>query len=135
MQTKAIRIKTNPDPYKKFRIAQAYRVDNMLYISGQASIDLKGEVIGAGDFEAQAKQTFVNLQRLLELGGSGLSKVIKVTIFLTDMKNFDKILSLREKYFSPPYPADTIIEVSQLALPDLEIEIEAIALVNGEIID
>ena len=135
MRTQAIRIKTNPDPYKNFRIAQAYRVDNIIYVSGQASLNLEGEVIGAGDFEAQAKQTFVNLQRLLELGGSDLSKVIKVTIFLTNMKNFDTILSLREKYFSPPYPADTIIEVSQLALPELEIEIEAIALVNGEIIE
>jgi enamine deaminase RidA (YjgF/YER057c/UK114 family) len=44
------------------------------------------------------------------------------------MGNFPKIVALRERYFTPPYPADTIVEVSSLALPELEIEIEALAL-------
>ena len=52
---------------------------------------------------------------------------MKVTIFLTDMTNFGKIVELRRRWFTPPYPADTIVEVSALALPELEIEIEAIA--------
>ena len=47
------------------------------------------------------------------------------------MANFGKIMALREKYFTAPYPADTIVEVTSLALPELEIEIEAIAL-GGE---
>ena len=64
-----------------------------------------------------------------------MSKVIKVTIFLKDMGNFRKIVALREKYFTPPYPADTIVEITGLALPELEIEIEAMAFVEGEIID
>ena len=54
-------------------------------------------------------------------------RVVKVTIFLTDMANFPKIVALREKWFTAPYPADTIVEVTSLALPELEIEIEAIA--------
>ena len=66
--------------------------------------------------------------------GSDLSKVIKVTIFLKDMGNFSKIVALREKYFTPPYPADTIVEITGLALPELEIEIEAMAFVEGKII-
>ena len=70
---------------------------------------------------------FRNLQRVLEAGGSSLDRVVKVTIFLTDMGNFSKIVELRGKWFTPPYPADTIVEVSALALPELEIEIEAIA--------
>ena len=70
---------------------------------------------------------FRNLQRVLEAGGSGLDRVVKVTIFLTDMGNFPKIVELRGKWFTPPYPADTIVEVTSLALPELEIEIEAIA--------
>jgi enamine deaminase RidA (YjgF/YER057c/UK114 family) len=53
--------------------------------------------------------------------------VVKVTIFLTDMANFPKVVELRGRWFSPPYPADTIVEVTSLALPELEIEIEAIA--------
>ena len=64
---------------------------------------------------------------MLEAGGSSLDRVVKVTIFLTDMANFPKIVELRKRWFSPPYPADTIVEVTSLALPELEIEIEAIA--------
>ena len=64
---------------------------------------------------------------MLEAGGSSLERIVKVTIFLTDMANFPKIVELRRRWFSPPYPADTIVEVASLALPELEIEIEAIA--------
>jgi len=134
MVQQAIRIKTDPDPYEAFRLAQAYRVDNMIYVSGQAAFTLEGEVVGVGDFDAQAVQTFENLQGVLRAGGSDLSKVIKVTIFLKDMGNFSKIVALREKYFTPPYPADTIVEITGLALPELEIEIEAMAFVEGKII-
>jgi reactive intermediate/imine deaminase len=134
MVQQAIRIKTDPDPYEAFRLAQAYRVDNMIYVSGQTAINMQGEVIGVGDFDAQAAQTFENLQAVLSAGGSDLSKVIKVTIFLKDMGNFAKMVALREKYFTPPYPADTIVEITGLALPELEIEIEAMAFVEGEII-
>lgn len=134
MVQQAIRIKTDPDPYEAFRLAQAYRVDNMIYVSGQTAINMQGEVVGVGDFDAQAAQTFENLQAVLRAGGSDLSKVIKVTIFLKDMGNFEKMVALRKKYFSPPYPADTIVEITGLALPELEIEIEAMAFVEGEII-
>jgi reactive intermediate/imine deaminase len=134
MIQQAIRIKTDPDPYEAFRLAQAYRVDNMIYVSGQAAFSLEGEVVGVGDFDAQATQTFTNLQAVLLAGGSDLSKIIKVTIFLKDMSNFDKIVALREKYFTSPYPADTIVEITNLALPELELEIEAMAFVEGEII-
>ena len=82
---------------------------------------------GAGDFDAQAEQVFRNLERVLAAGGSSLADVVKVTIFLTDMANFPKIVDLRGRWFTEPYPADTIVEVSALALPELEIEIEAIA--------
>jgi reactive intermediate/imine deaminase len=121
------RIKTDPDPYEPFRLAQGYRVGEMLYISGQAAIDEHGQVVGVGDFDAQAEQTFRNLQRVLEAGGSSLARIVKVTIFLTDMSNFPKIVDLRGTWFTAPYPADTIVEVRALALPELEIEIEAIA--------
>ena len=50
------------------------------------------------------------------------------------MSNFPKVLELRERYFTSPYPADTLVEVSALGLPELEFEIEAIALADGEIV-
>ena len=120
-------IRLDPDPYEPFRLSQGFRVGDLVFVSGQAALDEHGQLVGAGDFDAQAEQTFRNLSRVLEAGGSSLDRVFKVTIFLTDMSNFPKIVELRGKWFTPPYPADTIVEVSSLALPELEIEIEAIA--------
>jgi 2-iminobutanoate/2-iminopropanoate deaminase len=122
-------IRVDPDPYEPYRLSQGFRVGDLLLVSGQAAIDEGGEIVGAGDFDAQAEQTFTNLARVLEAGGSSLENVVKVTIFLVDMGNFPKIVDLRGRWFTPPYPADTIVEVRSLALPDLQIEIEAIAVV------
>jgi reactive intermediate/imine deaminase len=133
--TKAYRISTDPDPFEQFNIAQGYRVDNLIFLSGQAAIDETGAIVGINEFDAQAEQTLKNLKRVLETAGSGLEKIIKVTIYLTDMGNFPKILDLRKRWFTKPYPADTIVEVRALGLPDLMIEIEAIALADGEIVE
>lgn len=57
--------------------------------------------------------------------------VVKVTIYLRDMANFPKIVALRERWFTPPYPADTIVEVSSLYSPDALIEIEAVAVADA----
>lgn len=123
-------IRLDPDPYEPFRLSQGFRVGELLLVSGQAAIDEHGTIVGEGDFDAQAEQTFRNLARVLEAGGSSLADVVKVTIFLTDMGNFPKIVELRGTWFTPPYPADTIVEVTALALPELQIEIEAIAVVR-----
>ena len=124
------RVSTEPDQYEPYRISQGMRVGELLFVSGQAAIDERGQLVGVGDFEAQAEQAFRNLERVLEAGGSSLRDVAKVTIFLTDMSNFAKIVELRGKWFSEPYPADSIIQVSALALPELEIEIEAVAILS-----
>ena len=89
-----------------FRLSQGFRVGDLLLISGQAAIDEQGELVGVGDFEAQAEQVCQNLQRVLAAGGSSLDRVVKVTIFLTDMANFPKVVELRGRWFTPPYPAD-----------------------------
>ena len=124
------RITTDPDPYEPFRLALGYRVGDLLFVSGQAGIDELGQVVGPGDFDAQAERTFRNLERVLAAGGSSLANVVKVTIFLTDMANFPKVVELRGRWFTPPYPADTIVEVTSLALPELELEIEAVAVAD-----
>lgn len=127
---KVAKISIEPDPYAPFRLAQGYRVGELLFISGQAAIDGNGQLVGVGDFEAQAEQVFANLDRVLRAGGSSLANVIKVTIFLRDMSNFSKIVELRGRYFTPPYPADTIVEVTSLYSPQALIEIEAIAVAD-----
>lgn len=133
--TRAKRIHMTPDNYAPFNIALGYRVGNLVFVSGQAAIDDQGKVVGAGDFDRQAEQTFANLKKVLEAGGSSMAKIVKVNIYLTDMTNFPKIVALRAKHFKKPYPADTIVEVRGLALKELMIEIEAIALIEGEVVD
>jgi reactive intermediate/imine deaminase len=123
-------IKVTPDTYAPFRLALGYRVGHLLFISGQTALDEDGQLIGIGDFDIQAQKTFENLQKVLIAGGSSLKNVVKVTILLRDMANFGKIVTLREKYFTAPYPADTILEVSSLFSPDALIEIEAIAVAD-----
>lgn len=134
MATNAIRVKTQPDPYEQFFISQAIRVGDLIYVSGQASIDLYGNVV-EGDFETQARQSINNLGKVLAAGGSSLDKLVKVTIFVTDISKFDVVMKLRQEYFSAPYPADTICEVKSLALPELQFEIEAIALTDGRVLE
>lgn len=124
-------ISTEPDPYQPFLLSQGIKVGNLLFISGQAGYNNEGQIV-AGDFLLQAEQAFSNLERALKAGGSGLRNVVKVTIFVTDMKNFTDVVELRRKYFTPPYPADSIVEVSGLYTPEAMFEIEAIALVSDE---
>lgn len=125
------RITVDPDSYELFRLTQGYRARDLLFISGQAAIDQNGLIVGIGDFDAQAKQAFENLDRVLRAGRSSLKNVIKVTIFLTDMGYFDRIVDLRGRWFTAPYPADTIVEVRSLYSPDAMIEIEAIAVAES----
>lgn len=124
-------VATKPDPYAPFRISQAIEAGGFVFVSGQAAMDLEGNLVGAGDFNAQAEQAFRMLATVLDAAGSGLARVVKVTIYLTDMANFPAIVQLREKYFSRPYPADTIVQIERLALPELMIEIDAVALAGA----
>ncbi|MHA6691883.1 RidA family protein [Devosia sp. A449] len=125
-----VRITTRPDPYEPYLLSQGIRLGDMLFISGQAGYAADGTIV-TGGFRAQGEQAFANLQRALIAGGANLANVVKVTIFLTDMSEFSKIVELRRKYFSVPYPADTIIEVKALYTTDAMVEIEAIAVVGS----
>ena len=121
---------TTPDPYEPYLLSQAIRLDNLVFVSGQAGYDADGKIVEGG-FRAQGEQAFANLRRALEAGGSSLKDVVKVTIFITDMqRNFEDVVELRRKFWSKPYPADTIVQISALYTPTALIEIEAIAAVS-----
>lgn len=121
---------TEPDNYAPFLLSQGIRYGNLLFISGQAGAGDDGRIV-AGGFRAQGEQAFANLRRALEAGGSRLKDVIKVTIFVTDMGHFPDVVELRRRFFSAPYPADTIAEVKALYDPAAMIEIEVIAAVRA----
>lgn len=134
MPTDAHVIKVDPDPFKDFYIAQGYRVGDLIMLSGQVAITEEGQIID-GDFDTQAESTFRNIERALQAAGSSLDKVIKVTIYLTDMQaHRGRIMELRRKWFTPPYPADTLVGVKELGHPSRLLEIDAIALADGKIV-
>ena len=120
-------ISLNPDPLSAYAIAPGWQGGSLLFLSGQAAISEAGELVGVGDFDAQLVQVMANIDRVLAAGGSDRSRIVKVTIYLTDMANFPAIVEARRRYFTPPYPADTIVEVKSLALPELMVEIDVIA--------
>lgn len=129
--TRVERVTTENDWFEPYKIALAWKVGDLVFTSGQAAITEQGEIVGLGDFDAQVEQTMKNVARVLELAGSSIKDIVKVNIYVTDMANFPKVLELREKYFSYPWPADTIVEVSSLAIPGLMIEVDATAVVTA----
>jgi 2-iminobutanoate/2-iminopropanoate deaminase len=113
--------------------SQAIEVDapaRLLFISGLTARDPEGNVIGAGDIKLQTETILENMRTLLEQAGGTFADVVKVTVFITDMEQFDEIHEVRRRYFTPPYPASSMVEVSRLVSPEHLIEIEAIAAVG-----
>lgn len=127
----AHQIKTYPDPYEAYGIAQGYRVDNLIFLSGQVGMDPQGQVVGVGDFAVQTEQAFANIKALLEKAGSSLRKIVKATVYLTDMGDLQKFSEIGRAHFGLPFPAETVVEVSALGLPELMVEIDVIALGEG----
>lgn len=101
--------------------------DTLLFLSGLTARDLNGDVIGAGDVKLQTTTILDNMGKLLATAGATYDDVLRVTVYITDMCLFDEIHEVRGRYFTPPYPASTMVEVSALARPGMLIEIEAIA--------
>ncbi len=96
-----------------------------LFTSGITSRDDVGDIVGVGDMAAQTKQVFANLASVLAQVGADFSRVIKFTIYVTDIDGYRDALS-GDRPFMAGAPASTLIEVSRLASPDLLVEVEAI---------
>jgi enamine deaminase RidA (YjgF/YER057c/UK114 family) len=98
------------------------------YIAGQVAFDSVGQVVGPGDFKAQAAQVFSNLGRALASVGATFGDVMKTTTYITDVRNLGMLREARARYFDPTRaPANTLIPVNALARPELLLEIEAVA--------
>jgi enamine deaminase RidA (YjgF/YER057c/UK114 family) len=98
------------------------------YIAGQVAFDSVGQVVGLGDFRAQAAQVFSNLGRALASVGATFGDVMKTTTYITDVRNLGMLREARAKYFdSTRPPANTLIPVGALARSELLLEIEAVA--------
>lgn len=99
----------------------------LLFLSGMTSRNKDGSVFGAGDITAQTERCLDNLVALLAEAGATLDDVAAVTLYVRDMGQFDAVHEVRRRYFRAPYPSSTMVEVSGLALPEMLVEITAIA--------
>jgi reactive intermediate/imine deaminase len=102
-----------------------------IYVSGQIAVDKDGRVVGAGDFEAQTRQVFENLKAALDAAGATLADIVKITMFVTDISRLQTLRAVRDSYFTGAPPASSLVEVSRLVLPELMVEIEAIAVTGS----
>lgn len=101
-----------------------------VFISGQVALDGEGKLVGEGDAAAQTEQVFQNLRSVVEACGGTMDDIVKITVFVTDPAYRPAIAAARQKHFKEgQYPASTYLVVSALAVPQLLVEIEAVAMI------
>ena len=105
--------------------AQAQIVGNLVFASGQIPIIPETGELAEG-LEAQAHQAFKNVTELMKAAGTSIDKVVKVTLFISDMNNFAAINAIYAQYFKEPYPARSCVEAARLP-KDVFLECEVIA--------
>ena len=117
---------------QKFGFSHAWRVDgaqSIVFVAGQGPISPDGDVVSPGDFEAQVRLTFENMRTVLAQSGASFDDVVKVTVFMTEISRLRDFARVRNEFITGEPPASTAVEVSSLALPEMMIEVEAIAVV------
>lgn len=108
-------------PYTQGKVVSPY-----VFTSGQIALTPEGKFLG-GTIEEQTERVLLNIRAILEAGGSQLDRVIKTTVYLSDIQEFEAMNTVYEKMFDGHQPARTTIEVSKLP-KNAKVEIEAIAL-------
>jgi reactive intermediate/imine deaminase len=104
----------------------AVRYGDLLFVSGVAPLDENSRLVGEENVVAQARQVFLNMKKILERAGTSFDNVLKVTVYLTDVADRTKINPIRQEFFGAARPASTLIGVSELAIPGMKVEVEAI---------
>jgi len=110
-------------------LSPAIVAGELVFTSGQIGIDPKTSEMVEGGFEAQAEQVLRNLAAVLEAAGSDMSQVLKTTVFLADMNDFNKMNEIYRRHFKEDPPARSTVQVARLPR-NARIEIEAVALVR-----
>jgi 2-iminobutanoate/2-iminopropanoate deaminase len=121
-------IQTDKAPKAIGPYSQAIQAGNFLFLSGQIPLDPKTGELVKGDIRKQTQQVLENIKGVLESQGLGMENVVKVTIFLKDIGNFNQVNEVYATYFLSSPPARSTVEVTKLPR-DADIEIEAIALI------
>jgi enamine deaminase RidA (YjgF/YER057c/UK114 family) len=115
-----------PWPY-----SHGIQVGDTLYIAGQVALDRELRLVGPGDAEAQARQTWLNIQMVVEAAGGKVTDVVRVATYVADLVDLDAIHSVRREFFPDgDFPVATVVQVAALGLPGLLLETEAFAVLG-----
>jgi 2-iminobutanoate/2-iminopropanoate deaminase len=115
-----------PEPPPE-RWSNCLLVDGIAYVSGMVARGDDAKALAGMDEYEQAKVIFGKIKGLLEAAGGGMADVVKITVFVTNIKNNAKVWAARREFFTGNFPASTLVEVRALASPEILVEIEAVA--------
>jgi enamine deaminase RidA (YjgF/YER057c/UK114 family) len=104
---------------------------NQVFIAGMTAGDGKGGVLGDGSMYGQARETFTKIKHLIEAAGGTMNDIIRVDIYVTDIKLRDDVWKARREFFSGDFPTSTLVEVRALAIPQLMVEVNAIGFLGA----
>jgi reactive intermediate/imine deaminase len=122
-------IHTDAAPASIGPFSQGIRDGDRLFVSGQGPVDPDSGEVVSEDIREQTAQTLENVSAILDAGGSSLDRVVKSTVFVTDMSTYDAVNDVYAEYVNEPYPARSAVEVADLPI-DIGVEIEVIATTN-----
>ena len=105
--------------------SQGVRAGNFIFISGQIPLDPSTMEVVSDEFEKQVKQVLTNLEAVAKEADSTLSDIVKITVYLKNLEDFQSVNSAMSEVFSKPYPARAAVEVSRLP-KDVLVEMDAI---------
>ena len=121
-----VRTEQAPAPFQGAPYSQAIRAGGLVFVSGQVALTPAGELLGSGVAE-QTEQVFANLRAILEAAGTGLDRVVKATVYLRSLDDFQAMNDVYRRHVGEVPPARATVEVSALPSGAL-VEIDAIAL-------
>lgn len=122
-----IRVPGMSEPISHF--THVVRAGNIVFVSGCVASDEHGRTVGGDDATAQARKALDNIKACLTAAGATFADVCKVTVFLKNIADREKVNVARKEYFGAHRPASTLVEISQFVRPDILVEIEATAVV------
>jgi 2-iminobutanoate/2-iminopropanoate deaminase len=126
-EKRVVRTEAAPAPFQGAPYSQAIAAGGFVFVSGQLGLK-PGDTAISGGIEEQTEQVFANLRSILEKAGSGLDRIVKTTVFLQHLGDFQAMNAVYSKHVGDRPPARATVEVAQLPSGAL-VEIEAIALV------
>ena len=107
--------------------ALGVKVGDQVFVSGMLAWDTERRIVGVGDVKAQTRKALENIDATLKAAGGSLRNIVKITFYLTDIRDKTAVWEVRKEMFGDHRPASTLVEVSHLVDPEGKLEVEAVA--------